>query len=123
MSGEPVDWKQECAELQKRVNLLLSSLVALSLIVTVFIFVQYWRTSKDLELDRPVGIYVTEANRKEGPAIEKFINTLAAYSKSHPDFATNLAKMGIQLGTNPAAQPSSAATPGLDTPPISTPTK
>ena len=124
-AGETTDWKAECAELRRRSSLQFIALVVMSLTLTGFFGVQFWRTSRDLKAMLPQATQVVEMNKAETPRLENLVNKLASYSKTHPEFATNLLmKYGIRLEYKGLPEPSSAAVPsGLEAPPISTPAK
>ena len=124
-AADATDWKQEYLDLQKRVNLLLFGMVILSFTLMAFLGLQSRRTSKDLEAMRPNALQIVEMNKQDGPRVDALRAKLLEYAKTHPEFATNLARAGItgQVpgGTTTTATPATPAP--LAPPPIGTPTK
>jgi hypothetical protein len=124
-SGESMDLRAEVADLRRRNMVQLFALVVMSFTLTGFLGLQSRRTSHDLNAMLPQATQVVEANKVEQPRVDSLENKLYNFSKTHPDFATNLLmKYGIRLEPKGGAGPSSSAAPAaLDAPPISTPTK
>lgn len=110
-SPETVDLKQQVVELNRQTNRLFIALVIVSLTLAAFLGLQARRTGKDLDLIRPQAKQLLEANKKEAPVIQNFVNNLSVYGQGHPDFAPVLAKYGIKPGSMApmgATQPTNA---------------
>lgn len=104
------DLKEQCASLSSLVSTLLVALTVISLTLTAFIGLQSRRAGKDVKAIRPRATQIIEVFQKQQPVIKKFVTQLAAYGKTHPDFAPIMKKYNLAEVTN-AAAPNTPATP------------
>jgi len=122
LAPKPATAQPELAELQAGLESLRSLtftvlvlLVVVSGTLSIFLLRQWRTASKDLDLARSqVGPLLAEA-QKNGPGLDKFIQQIAEFGRTHPDFAPIMAKYGIKptvavtppaAGSAPAAPPS-----------------
>jgi hypothetical protein len=86
---------QICA-LQKQVFTLLVVLIVVSGTLTVFLYRQASVTRSDIATIRPQATQLIQAFSQNRPAIQSFVQQLAAYGQTHPDFQQQvLKKYGI----------------------------
>jgi hypothetical protein len=122
----PADVNQELQALRALVIKLQSGLIALTWIVGVFIFIQFWRHRNELNVVRPQAAQIIDAAKRTDAPVNQFISQLVEYSRTHPDFAQILSRYPIQMpaATNPTAAPKPAATvPAPTTLPAAAPKK
>ena len=109
-SSELTELKEECAQLRAQTrNLRLAQLIV-ALAVATFFWVEARRNSQALETMRPQAAQIAEVTKKQTPAINDFVNRLAEYGRTHPDFVPVLTKYGIATTTS-AAPSAASATP------------
>jgi hypothetical protein len=72
--------------LRRQVFILLLVLVIVSGTLTVFLYRQASMTRRDIAGIKPQAVQVIEAFNRNRPAIQTFIQQLAAYGQAHPDF-------------------------------------
>lgn len=101
--------KEQCAALRWQSVTLLIALLAVSGILTIYLYTQARIAKSDLETFRAQTSQLVEAYKKDEPVIKQFTARLAEFGKTHPDFAPILAKYQIAVAT--------AATPTTSTPP------
>lgn len=87
----------EIASLRQQVWTLLVILLVVSGTFCIFLVRQVSYAHKDLTVARQL-----VAN---GQSMDKLLQGLAEYTRTHPDFAPVLAKNGLTLNTNPATPP------------------
>ncbi len=105
---ELTELKEQCAQLRAQAQSLRLALLIVAVSVAGFFWVEVWRNGQALETMRPQAAQVAEVTKKQTPAINDFINRLAEYGRTHPDFVPVLTKYGIATATNsavPAALP------------------
>jgi hypothetical protein len=85
---------QICA-LQRQVFILLLALVVVSGTLTVFLYRQASLTRHDIAGIKPQATQVIGLFKQNSPGIQSFVNQLAAYGQTHPDFRPVLQKYGI----------------------------
>lgn len=94
--------KAECAQLRAQTqNLRLAQLIV-AVAVAGFFWVEVWRNGQALETMRPQASQVAEVTKKQTPAINEFVNRLAEFGRTHPDFVPVLTKYGIATTTTSA---------------------
>ena len=107
--------QSELQALRTLVIRLQSALIALTWIVGVFIFIQFWRARNELAVIRPQATDMLNNAKRAEPVINQFLVQLVEYSRTHPDVQPLLAKYPIQVqtapGTNQPAKPAPAAAP------------
>lgn len=104
---ELTELKEECAQLRTQTrNLRLAQLIV-ALAVAAFFWVEARRNGQALETMRPQAAQIAEVTKKQTPAINEFVNRLAEYGRTHPDFVPVLTKYGITT-TATSATPSAA---------------
>ena len=113
-AGE-TDFQQEVQALRAFVIKLQSALIALTWILGVFIFIQFWRARGELSAVRPQAAQIIELGKRKEPAIKQFVLQLAEYGRTHADFAPIMNKYGIAPTVAP--KPAAALTPAPTTPP------
>jgi hypothetical protein len=106
--SELSELKQECADLRRQSNQLFFALTVMSLTFTAWLFVQYRRTAKDLEIVVPQEAQMRETNQKEKPVLDNILTRLVGYAQSHPDFKAILAKYPVVAQSTNAISPASA---------------
>ena len=95
--------KEECAQLRAQTrNLRLAQLIV-ALAVAAFFWVEARRNGQALETMRPQAAQIAEVTKKQTPAINEFVNRLAEYGRTHPDFVPVLTKYGITTTATSAA--------------------
>jgi hypothetical protein len=102
-----LDPDSEIAALKRQLFTLLVALIVVSGTLTVYLYRQASVTGKDLDAIRPQATQIIGAFNKDQKLIVEFVNSLVAYSQTHPDFQPVLRKYGIgaKPGTAPAAAP------------------
>jgi hypothetical protein len=104
----------ELQALRALVIRLQSALIALTWIVGVFIFIQFWRARNELAIIRPQTAPMMEGAKRADPVVNQFLTQLVDYARTHPDVQPLLAKYPIQVqatGTNRPAAPAPAGNP------------
>lgn len=104
-SPAPVELSEQVAALQRQVFTLLLALIVVSGTLTVYLYRQASLTGKDIQTLRT---QVIEPFKQRQPAMENFLNQLAAYGQTHPDFRPILQKYGIN---STSAVPAAATAP------------
>lgn len=110
-SSELTELKEQCAQLRAQTHNLRLAQLIVALTLAGFFFVEVWRNGKALEAMRPQAAQVAEVTKKQTPAINDFLNRLAEYSRTHPDFVPILTKHNIRTTPAPAAPSVAPAAP------------
>ena len=95
--AELTELKEQFAQLRAQTHNLRLALLMVALTLAGFFFVEVRRNGQALQSMRPQGFQVEEATRKQSPAISEFMNRLAEFGRSHPDFVPVLTKYGIPI--------------------------
>lgn len=95
----------QVAALQRQVFTLLLALIVVSGTLTVYLYRQASLMGKDIATVKPQAQQLIQAYKQNMPALETFVNQLAAYGQTHPDYRPILQKNGF----NP--QPAGATAP------------
>lgn len=106
-SSELTELKAQCAQLQAQTHNLRLAQLIVALAVAGFFWVEARRNSQALTTMRPQAAQIAEVTKKQTPAINDFVNRLAEFSRTHPDFVPILTKHNIR--TTPAAAAPSVA--------------
>ncbi len=83
--------------LRRQITLLLLALTVVSGTLTTYLFYQSRTMGKDIAAFEPQARAVVQNYQQNLPQIQKFIQELVTYGKSHPDFQPVLKKYGISL--------------------------
>lgn len=110
-SSELTELKAQCAQLRAQTHNLRIAQLIVAFAVAGFFWVEARRNGQALETMRPQAAQVADVTKKQSPAINDFVNRLAEFGRTHPDFVPVLTKYGIP--TTPAS-----AVPGV--PPAAT---
>jgi hypothetical protein len=94
-SPEPADLSGQLAALQRQVFTLLVALIVVSGTLTVYLYRQASLTGTDITAIKPQAMQLIQAFKQNQPGMENFVNQLAAYGQTHPDFRPVLQKYGI----------------------------
>ncbi len=109
---EPNDLQTQYEALRQTVTSLMVLLFLVSGTLTIYLVRQWRFTQRDLETFRPVAAQFISEYSKGAPTMQDFVNKLAEYGKTHPDFAPIVAKyrlndIAAKPGSNPAPASSS----------------
>ena len=109
---EPNDLQTHYEALRQTVTALMVLLFLVSGTLTIYLVRQWRFTQRDLETFRPVAAQFISEYSKGAPTMQDFVNKLAEYGKTHPDFAPIVAKyrlndIAAKPGSNPAPASSS----------------
>ena len=99
-SPAPAGLNEQVAALQRQVFTLLLALIVVSGTLTVYLYRQASLTGKDIAAIKPQAQPLIKAYKQNLPALETFVNQLAAFGQTHPDFRPILQRNGF--GTQPA---------------------
>jgi hypothetical protein len=106
-----VELTDEIVALRHQVFTLLLALIVVSGTLTVYLYRQARLTGKDIEALRPQAMPVIQVFNQSRQKMDIFINQLAAFGSTHPDFQQQvLRKYNIVLPP-PATTSPPAATP------------
>ena len=106
------DAQSELQSLRALVIRLQSALIALTWIVGVFIFIQFWRARNELLAVRPQTAPMMEAAKRADPVVSQFLVQLVDYARTHPDVQPLLAKYPIQVQSTGSNLPAGATPAG-----------
>jgi hypothetical protein len=121
-AGEPADWQEQRARLERQLSFLLVALFIVSGTLTVFLWRQVRYAKRDLETLRPVAAQLIQEFNQKKPEVDAFIGRLFEYGRAHPDFAPIINKYNITPITGaPPASATSPAAAGPQSPPASAP--
>lgn len=110
-SSELTELREQCAQLRAQTqNLRLAQLIV-ALAVAGFFWVEVARNGQALETMRPQAAQVAEVTKKQTPAINDFVNRLAEFGRTHPDFVPVLTKYGIATTSTSAVPVALPPTP------------
>ncbi len=101
-SAELTELKEQCAQLRSQTHNLRIAQLIVALAVAGFFWVEVRRNGQALATMRPQAAQVAEVTKKQTPAINDFVNRLAEYGRTHPDFVPVLTKYGIPTATTSA---------------------
>jgi hypothetical protein len=110
-SAEIDDLKRQIASLRDVTQKLQYGLIAFTWIIGMFLFIQVWRSYKDVRTFRPQIIQIVEMARREDAAIAQFVTNLGEHARTHPDVRPLLTKYGIPIPTAPTSAPAAAPKP------------
>lgn len=96
------DLAGQIASLQRQVLILLLVLIVVSGTLTTYLFYQSRIMGKDLAAIEPQAVQILKGYNENEPRLQKFVQSLVAYGKTHPDFQTILKKYGITITNAPA---------------------
>jgi hypothetical protein len=91
------DLAVQVVSLRRQITLLLLALTVVSGTLTTYLFYQSRTMGKDIAAFEPQARAVVQNYQQNLPQIQKFVQELVAYGKSHPDFQPILKKYGISL--------------------------
>jgi len=92
--------RNEYEGVQKQLNILLLAVVILSGTFSVFLWRQTRYLRRDLEGLKPVAGPIIQRYNQEKPTVDAFVQKVAEYARSHPDFAQIAKKYQLQNVTN-----------------------
>jgi hypothetical protein len=94
---------EQLAALQRQVFMLLLVLVVVSGTLVAFLYYQSRQLGKNIDGSRQI----TQVYNKNFPLVQSFVNGIAVYGATHPDFQPILKKYGIAspAPTTPAVAP------------------
>ncbi len=101
-SSELAELKEQCAHLRAQTHNLRIAQLIVALAVAGFFWVEARRNGQALETMRPQAAQVADVTKKQTPAINDFVNRLAEFGRTHPDFVPVLTKYGIPTTPAPA---------------------
>lgn len=101
-STDLTELKEQCAQLRAQTHNLRITQLVVALTLAGFFFVEVWRNGKTLETMRPQAAQVDEVTKKQKPAVDDFVNRLAEFGRTHPDFVPVLTKHRITTTAAPA---------------------
>lgn len=101
-NSELTELKEQCAQLQAQTQNLRIAQLIVALAVAGFFWVEARRNGQALDTMRPQAAQVAEVTKKQSPAINDFVNRLAEFGRTHPDFVPVLTKYGIPTATTSA---------------------
>jgi hypothetical protein len=110
-SSELTELKQQCAQLQAQTHNLRIAQLIVALAVAGFFWVEARRNGQALETMRPQAAQIAEVTKKQSPAVNDFVNRLAEFGRTHPDFVPVLTKYGIPTTTTSAVPSVAPAAP------------
>lgn len=96
------DLAGQIASLQRQVMILLLVLIVVSGTLTTYLFYQSRIMGKDLAAIEPQAVQFLNNYNQDEPRLQKFVQSLVAYGKTHPDFQPILKKYGITVTNSPA---------------------
>jgi hypothetical protein len=102
-SSELTELKELCVQLRAQTHNLRLAQLIVALAVAGFFWVEVRRNGQALSTMRPQAMQVEEVSKKQTPAINDFVNRLAEFGRTHPDFVPVLTKYGIPTATTSAA--------------------
>ena len=111
------DLQAQCDALRHLITSILILVIVISGTLNIYLLRQWKTTSKDLAGIRPQATQmINEYGQKSGPLMDVFVNRIAEYGRTHPDFAPILDKYNIKpvAATGvpaPAHTPAPAAKP------------
>ena len=108
---ELTELKEQCAQLRAQTQSLRLAQLIVAVAVAGFFWVEVSRNGQALETMRPQAAQVAEATKKQTPAINDFVNRLAEFGRTHPDFVPVLTKYGIAATTTSAVPGALPPTP------------
>jgi len=91
------DLAVQVVSLRCQITLLLLALTVVSGTLTTYLFYQSRTMGKEIAAFEPQARVVVQNYQENLPQIQKFVQELVAYGKSHPDFQPILKKYGISL--------------------------
>jgi hypothetical protein len=95
-SPSPAEISDQICALRRQAFTLLLALIVVSGTLSIFLYRQASLTRRDIENFRPQATQVIKAFNLNRPAIQTFVQQLAAYGQTHPDFQQQvLKKYGI----------------------------
>ena len=95
-SPAPADLSGQVASLQQQVFTLLLALIVVSGTLVAYLFYESHHIGKQIDA---LNAQIIQPYRQKLPLIESFVNQLAAYGQTHPDFRPLLQKYGINPQT------------------------
>ena len=110
-NSELTELKEQCAQLQTQAHNLRVAQLIVAMAVAGFFWVEVRRNGQALETMRPQVAQMAEFTKKQNPAISDFVNRLAEFGRTHPDFVPILTKYGIPTTAAPAAPGVAPAAP------------
>jgi hypothetical protein len=110
-STELTELKEQYAQLRAQTHNLRIAQLIVALAVAGFFWVEARRNGQALETLRPQAAQVADVTKKQTPAINDFVNRLAEFGRTHPDFVPVLTKYGISTTTTSAVPGISPAAP------------
>lgn len=110
-SSELTELKAQCAQLRAQTHNLRIAQLIVALAVAGFFWVEVRRNGQALDTMRPQAAQVADVTKKQTPAINDFVNRLAEYGRTHPDFVPVLTKYGIPTATTSAVPGVAPAAP------------
>jgi hypothetical protein len=115
------DWRAHYDSMHNLVVSIVVLLIIVSGTLWIFLRWQVKYTGIELETVRPQATnFIAQYEKVTKPAMDTFINKLADYGRTHPDFAPIMTKYGIKPpgstgNAAPAAVPPTAAPPAAAT--------
>ncbi len=110
-NSELTELKAQCAQLRAQTHNLRIAQLIVALAVAGFFWVEVRRNGQALDTMRPQAAQVADVTKKQTPAINDFVNRLAEYGRTHPDFVPVLTKYGIPTATTSAVPGVAPAAP------------
>jgi hypothetical protein len=109
VAPEAEDVQQQCACLQRQITTLLLALIIVSGTLTVFLWRQKAYARRDLEaMQQPAAQIIQDFNQNQA-TMKGFVDKIAEYGRTHPDFMPILTKYRIPVPTG--APPAAATAP------------
>ena len=99
------DSNSEITALRTQVFTLLVALIIVSGTVTVYLYRQASILRKDIDTIKPQAQQVITVFNQNQALMVNFVNQLAAYGQTHPDFRSVLLKYGVNVQSPAPAAP------------------
>lgn len=106
----PDELAGQISSLQRQVTLLLIALFVISCTLTGFLFYQSRILGRDLEGTRPQAMQIVQSYNQKVPQMQKLVEDLTAYGKTHLDFQPILRTYGLIPASTNAASTNAAPT-------------
>jgi len=97
------DLAAQVASLQRQLFVLLLALIVVSGTLTFYLFCQSRFAGKDLAAIRPQATQVIREFNLSRPALDRLIQQLVEYGRTHPEFQPILKKYGIVVSATNSA--------------------
>ena len=126
---ESTDLNAEVTALREFARKLQTSLIALAWVFGIFLFIQVWRSDKDVKVVRQIAAQqqwapLVQSYENDKTAVQGFLNQLSQYGSTNKQFQPLLQKYGIPLPmAAPAATAPAAAAPKPAAAPAAPPKK